>query len=361
MSKQDKNNIEAYASERTKVAKDSKLALIKDKLLFLGVAAVCILIGITSFFPKHKIKTLIEYTEKEDTTATLRQNMALIAALKKETAIKAELTNTNNSPPKLRKDYPNKSLTKEILARMNAPSTFFSISSETSNVDVAQHPQGKTFVGHDTNSDFLNQQNNITSVTAKQLPHPAFTVPSGEMIPATLETAIHSELAGMVRAITTRDIYALSGNQLLIPKGSTLVGQFNTAITQGQSRMFVIWNRVQMTNGVIVTMNSPSADSIGRAGLAADYIDSHFFERFGSSALLSILGGYAAMGGVKGQDEYNSIAQYRMSIANSFQQSANQSFQQDMLTRPTLAINQGTTINVFVAHDLDFYRVAKRI
>ncbi len=186
------------------------------------------------------------------------------------------------------------------------------------------------------------------------------TVPAGEMIPATLETAINSELAGMVRAITTRDIFALEGGKLLIPKGSTLVGQFNTAITQGQSRIFVVWNRLQMTNGVIVTLNSPGSDPIGRSGQAADYIDRHFFERFGSGALLSVLGAYTATSGVHGQDEYNSMSQYRMNIASSFQQAANQTLQQDMQTRPTLQINQGAAINVFVAHDLDFYRVAGR-
>lgn len=85
---------------------------------------------------------------------------------------------------------------------------------------------------------------------------------------------------------------------MLIPKGSTLIGQFNTAITQGQSRIFVVWNRLQMTNGIIATLNSPSSDPIGRSGQATDYIDRHFFERFGSGALLSVLGAYTATGRV---------------------------------------------------------------
>lgn len=165
----------------------------------------------------------------------------------------------------------------------------------------------------------------------------------------------------MVRAITTRDVYALSGQKLLIPKGSTLVGQFNTGVTQGQNRIFVVWNRVQLSNGIIVTMNSPSIDAIGRSGLNADYIDHHFFARFGTSALLSVLGAYSAMNGVSNEEQYNSKSQYRMGIANNFQQASNQNLQQDMLIRPTLHLNQGTTINVFVAHDLDFYHFANRI
>ena len=110
-----------------------------------------------------------------------------------------------------------------------------------------------------------------------------------------------------------------------------------------------------------MTLNSPSTDAIGRSGQAADYIDRHFFERFGTGALLSVLGAYTSTGGVNGQDEYNSMSQYRMNIAGGFQQAANQTLQQDMQVKPTLQINQGASINVFVAHDLDFYRVARRI
>lgn len=348
---------------RTQVAKNPRAAHLKDKLLLAGVILVCIFIGIMGLWPKHRVKATQILDEKQDASAALHQNLELIAALKENRKIqKSGYHGANpNYPPQLKRTHPTL-LSKETLARMNAPSTFFSVSNGEGPSSVkTQNAQGKVFVGHDANSEFLNQQNDIASVSAKQLPHPNLTVPAGEMIPATLETAINSELAGMARAITTRDVYALSGNKLLIPKGSTLVGQFNAAVTQGQSRIFVVWSRVQMTNGVIVTLNSPSADAIGRTGQAADYIDRHFFERFGSGALLSILGAYSAMGGVNGQDEYNSIAQYRMNIAGNFQQAANQTMQQDMQTKPTLQVNQGASINVFVAHDLDFYRVARRI
>jgi type IV secretion system protein VirB10 len=363
MKSDEKNNQESVGS-RTQVAKNPKYAKLKDKMLFAGVVIVCVGIGLSGLMPKRKISQVDEENSKENTSLQLNQNMALIAAMREKSKTHASGYQGGDSmhPPVLRTQQRPDALTKETLARMNAPSTFFSVSGDESQPKskVVSHRQDKALMGHDANSEFLNQQDDITSVSAKRLPHPNMTVPAGEMIPATLETAINSELAGMVRAITTRDIYALSGDKLLIPKGSTLVGQFNTAITQGQSRIFVVWNRLQMTNGIIATLNSPSSDSIGRSGQAADYIDRHFFERFGSGALLSVLGAYTATGGVHGQDEYNSMSQYRMNVAGSFQQAANQTLQQDMQTRPTLQVNQGAPINVFVAHDLDFYRVAGR-
>ncbi|KTD20129.1 TrbI/VirB10 family protein [Legionella londiniensis] len=354
------NNINESVGSRTQVAKNPKYTKLKDKMLLIGVILVCLGIGFSGLIPKRKINQIAEEINKENTSMQLSQNMALIAEMRNKKLSTGYQGGDPTHPPVLRASQQTDALTKETLARMNAPSTFFSVNSGDSQIksNTANQQNDKTLIGHDSNSDFLNQQNDITSVSAKRLPHPSMTVPAGEMIPATLETAINSELAGMVRAVTTRDIYALSGDKLLIPKGSTLVGQFNTAITQGQSRVFVVWNRLQMTNGIIVTLNSPSSDSIGRAGLAADYIDRHFFERFGSGALLSVLGAYTAMGGVKGQDEYNSMSQYRMNIAGSFQQAANQTLQQDLQTKPTLQVNQGASINVFVAHDLDFYRVA---
>lgn len=359
--KSDENNIQESVGSRTQVAKNPKYAKLKDKMLFAGVVLVCVGIGLSGLMPKRKTSQVVEENSKENTSLQLNQNMALIAAMREKgkTLSSGYQGGDSMHPPVLRTQTTN-ALTKETLARMNAPSTFFSVSGSDSQPKskLVSHRQDKALMGHDANSEFLNQQDDITSVSAKRLPHPNMTVPAGEMIPATLETAINSELAGMVRAITTRDIYALSGDKLLIPKGSTLVGQFNTAITQGQSRVFVVWNRLQMTSGIIVTLNSPSSDSIGRSGQAADYIDRHFFERFGSGALLSVLGAYTATGGVKGQDEYNSMSQYRMNVAGSFQQAANQTLQQDMQTRPTLQVNQGASINVFVAHDLDFYRVA---
>lgn len=360
--KSDENNIQESVGSRTQVAKNPKYARLKDKMLFVGVVLVCVGIGLSGLMPKRKTSQVVEEDGKENTSLQLNQNMALIAAMreKNKTSSSGYQGGDSMHPPVLRTQQTTDALTKETLARMNAPSTFFSVSGSESQPKskIVSHRQDKALMGHDANSEFLNQQDDITSVSAKRLPHPNMTVPAGEMIPATLETAINSELAGMVRAITTRDIYALSGDKLLIPKGSTLVGQFNTAITQGQSRVFVVWNRLQMTNGIIATLNSPSSDSIGRSGQAADYIDRHFFERFGSGALLSVLGAYTATGGVKGQDEYNSMSQYRMNVAGSFQQAANQTLQQDMQTRPTLQVNQGASINVFVAHDLDFYRVA---
>lgn len=354
---------EQAAANRSQVTPNSGLKKKKDTLLFAGLVLVCLVVGIVMMLPDKKTKRIEQEGSSDNASnTTLVQNLALIAKMKEDAKVLQETVNTrqqsrSNHPPILRNTKA-QGLSQETLARMNASSSF-TIGASSIPTEGVTNPDGThaTLTGNNPNAAFVNQQDDIIAVSAKRIPHPNETVPAGELIPATLEVAINSELPGMVRAISTRDIYALSGSKRLIPSGSTFVGQFNSGIVQGQSRLLLVWNRVQMSDGVIVTLNSPGTDVLGRAGQGADRVDRHFMERFGSGALLSILGGVTATSGVGSQDEYNSKSQYRMGIASSLQNSAKQTLEQDMQIKPTLSIDQGARINIFVAHDLDFHAV----
>lgn len=58
--------------------------------------------------------------------------------------------------------------------------------------------------------------------------------------------------------------------------------------------------------------------------------------------------------GVSSGDEYNSASQYRMAVSDSLSRTASQSMQQNGSIRPTLKINQGAQINIFVSRDVNF-------
>lgn len=363
--KNEMNDSEQALSQCSQVTPDNTLKKLKDKRIFGLVCLVVVIFWIYSFFPdKEEVRPEQEVKSSSSVHDMLNQNLALIEKMRDDAqraslhAASNKAFKKGNHPPILRSNK-NTSLSQETLARMNASSQFTMQSSAYPSEDSSNESDEKhaTLAGASANAQFINQQDEIIAVNAKRIPHPDFTVPAGELIPATLEVAINSDLPGMIRAITTRDIYSLSGGNILIPSGSELVGQYSSGIVQGQRRLLAVWNRVNRSDGVIVTLNSPGADAIGRAGMQADYVNTHFLERFGSSALLSILSGYAAIGGVGNQDQYNSKAQYRMGVANSLQQTAGQSLDQNNDIPTTLALNQGDKINVFVAHDLDFKSV----
>lgn len=149
------------------------------------------------------------------------------------------------------------------------------------------------------------------------------------------------------------DVYAESGNQVLIPRGSRLVGQYNSAIRKGQARVFVVWNRLIRPDGIEIAINSGGTDPLGQAGVAG-HVNNHFWKIFGTSTLLSIIGAGSANLGVTPSDQYNSTSAYREQIAQSFQNSSSKILEQYADIPPTITIKQGTPIKVFVAKDLDF-------
>lgn len=306
------------------------------------------------------------YTLQENLTA-LERMQALDAERKNDAPNYTATTDGKKigNPSAYRDGPESQALERELAVRMNAPTTFINVDEPAAN-NGRKNPElaanaTPMMAGHDNNSAFLNAKNSIEQIDAAALPHPDYMLGAGEFIPATLETAIQSELPGMVRAITARDVYALTGNRILIPKGSRLIGQYSSgSMEPSQARVLISWTRVQLPNGVVATLNSPSSDSLGRSGQGADKIDSHFFERFSSGFLYSILGATTANVGVNSGAEYNSASAYRIAMAGSLQQSASDSLQANRSIQPTLHIDQGAQINVFVARDVSFFHIPRR-
>ena len=211
-------------------------------------------------------------------------------------------------------------------------------------------------------------------------------VAQGTMIRGVLETALQSDLPGMVRAVTTENVWSLDGRRVLIPAGTRLVGEYRSGIAQGQTRVFVVWTRLLRSDGVSVQLGSNGADELGRAGNAG-FVDNHYVERFGSAILLSLVGGvsqflsgYGQNYGTSGNngtvttvtDPITGLTTTTQSGLNQNQlslqarQIAAQNVSQTLTTiaqdalrntiniPPTIHLDQGSRIIVFVRRDLDF-------
>jgi type IV secretion system protein VirB10 len=205
-------------------------------------------------------------------------------------------------------------------------------------------------------SDFPDQKTTVTQ--SKKIAHPDQTLAEGEFIHATLETAMNSDLPGEVRAVVRDPVYAYTGQKILIPEGSRLIGEYNSAPSNGSAseRIFVMWTRIITPAGITMEIQSPGTDALGRSGMGANAKDSHFFQIFGTATLLSIMGATANTVGVSSSDQPNSADAYRQSIAGSFSQSAQNSLGQNLSIKPTLHVYQGAAINVFVARDVEVRR-----
>ena len=182
------------------------------------------------------------------------------------------------------------------------------------------------------------------SVRSTRLADPASTVVQGTLIPAVLETAIDTDVPGYVRAVVSQDVRSFDGSRVLIPRSSRLIGEYKAATQAGQRRAFLMWTRLVRPDGVSVALASPAADFTGQAGVGGQ-VNSHFFSRFGSAILLSILGGAStlATGGAG-----------TVIVGGAGQSAASAAIQSNGNRGPTIKVQQGQPVRVFTARDLIF-------
>lgn len=210
-------------------------------------------------------------------------------------------------------------------------------------------------------------------------------VAQGTMIRGVLETAVQSDLPGMVRAVVSENVWSFDGRRVLIPAGSRLVGEYKSGIAQGQTRVFVVWTRMLRSDGVSVQLGSNGTDDLGRAGNAG-FVDNHYLERFGSAILLSVVGGAAQFLSAYGQNTNNTgngtiitttdpvtgavtqtqtgVNQNQLSlqareiaaqnVSQTLTNIAQEALRNSINIPPTIYLDQGTRIIVFVRRDLDF-------
>lgn len=202
---------------------------------------------------------------------------------------------------------------------------------------------GKTADGKlDDNDQFALRVGGSSDVaTAEPMTSPSNTIAQGTLIPAVLETAIDTDLPGYVRAVVSRDVKSFDGTKVLIPRSSRLVGQYKSGLSSGQTRAYVIWSRLIRPDGVSIALGSPAVDFSGESGLTGK-VDSHFFKRFSSAVLLSVVGGLS------------SIAGNASVIVSGGQSAASVAAERDTNIAPTVKVLQGQPIRVFTARDLDF-------
>lgn len=236
-----------------------------------------------------------------------------------------------------------------------SPSLIFDGSSAASSLRLAEAPIGAAaatpgdIAAAGSAGAFASRVGGVGGAPARARPltNPSTTVTEGTLIPAILETAINTDVPGFVRAVVSQDVRSFDGKRVLVPRSSRLIGQYQAGVEQGQRRAYVVWTRLIRPDGVSVNLASPAIGFDGTTGLEGD-VKSHFFKRFGSSLLLSIVGGLGAVatGGIGG-----------VILAGGAQSASGSAAQANGDISPTIRVRMGEPIRVFTARDLDFSTV----
>ena len=200
---------------------------------------------------------------------------------------------------------------------------------------------------------FVNSASSAKMVSNNRLKPAAspFIIQAGTIISGALITGIRSDLPGEISAQITENVYdSLSGQALLIPQGSRLIGSYDSQVAFGQSRVLLVWTRMILPNGKSILLErQKGSDVAGYSGLEDD-VDNHWSSLFKAAALSTLLsvGSQVAVGNNDNQLQ-QAIAQ---GAALGFNQIGRQVIGRNLNIQPTLTIKSGFPVRVIVNQDL---------
>jgi type IV secretory pathway VirB10-like protein len=202
----------------------------------------------------------------------------------------------------------------------------------------------------------LNQQT--------EAPRTPYELRAGFVLPATLISGINSELPGQIMAQVSQDVFdTATGKWRLIPQGSRLVGSYSSAVSYGQSRVLVAWQRIVFPDGKAMDIGAmPGGDSAGYAGFT-DQVNNHLARLYGSAILMSAVTAGFSMSQPQsttlGTTAPTASSALSQALGQQLGQVTSQMIAKNMNTSPTLEIRPGYRFNVIVTKDLTFSKPYK--
>ncbi|MDQ8757487.1 TrbI/VirB10 family protein [Sphingosinicella sp. LHD-64] len=188
-------------------------------------------------------------------------------------------------------------------------------------------------------------------------PHRLTAAPSpyallaGSVIAASLITGLNSDLPGFITAQVTENAYdTVTGQILLVPQGSRLVGSYDNVVAFGQSRALVVWQRIILPDGSSIQIdNVPATDMSGFAGLS-DRVDRHTWQLLKGVVLSTLLGVGSELS--FGNTESDLVRAIRQSAQQSGARAGEQLVTRNLNVQPTLRVRSGWPLRVVVHRDI---------
>lgn len=194
-------------------------------------------------------------------------------------------------------------------------------------------------------------EDDIYNPHSLQDPVSPYQVMTGTVIAASLLTGLNSDLPGTIIAQVTQPVYdTATGQHLLIPQGSRLIGRYDSRVSFGQSRALVVWDRILFPDSTSIQIAAlPGTDQSGFSGLK-DRVDNHYGRLLGAIGLATILGVGSEL--TFGDDESDLVEAIRDSVQDSTNQAGQRIVDRNLNIQPTIRVRPGWPLRVIVTQDL---------
>ncbi len=199
-------------------------------------------------------------------------------------------------------------------------------------------------------------------------------ITQGKIIETVLETPVNTNYPGPIRALVSKDVYSEKGRNVLIAKGSRVIGEIAGGYQAGQTRLLIKWNRIILPSGYDIKVeDAPGVSNLGGVGIEG-IVNRQLWNSLGNIALLSAiniglaeimekefkLGSNTTTSTVAadGTQTTNSTSSPTQQAAKQALQDTSSSIKQwvtdNFTSKPYIEVDQGTIVKIFVNSDIQF-------
>jgi type IV secretory pathway VirB10-like protein len=191
---------------------------------------------------------------------------------------------------------------------------------------------------------------------------PPVTVHEGEMLEAVLvnRLIVNTEPSPVI-AHLSRDLFDASGQYVVLPANSRVIGSSQAINYKGASRLFISFHRLILPNGLSVDLPQSrrmmqALDETGALGVVSQ-VNRHWMMQFGAAVFLGVIDGIAGYAQRGQADTSQGIIISRAS--ENFDRVLDRVMAQYSSIVPTIRVDQGKPLRIYIADDMVITPYAK--
>jgi type IV secretion system protein VirB10 len=184
---------------------------------------------------------------------------------------------------------------------------------------------------------------------------PPVTVHEGEMLEAVLvnRLLVNTEPSPVITHLS-RDLFDASGQYVVFPANSRVIGSSQAVSYKGASRLFISFHRIILPNGLSIDLPQSqqmmkALDETGALGIVSN-VNRHWMLQFGSAIFLGIIDGIAGYAQRDQADASHGIVISRTS--ENFDRVLDRVMSQYSSIVPTIRVDQGKTLRIYISDDM---------
>jgi type IV secretory pathway VirB10-like protein len=211
-----------------------------------------------------------------------------------------------------------------------------------------------SFKGLETSTHAQSKQDYQTINVSLKKPGTRYIIQASTILPATTLTGINSDLPGHAVAMINRNIYdSVTGEHLLIPQGSKLLGSYTSNIKLNQKRVQVSWREIKFRDGstIVLGKGMPGIGTQGMAGLKGS-VDNHYLANAISIFSVSLMKSSARQVSKSGGDSLHDDVSG--GVAGEFSEAGSDIFREQIQIGPSIEVPLASNISILVTRDLYF-------